>query len=303
MCPLFAVLVAACDPGREELSRSGSALNTDNGVVLNGRTLNGRTLNGNDLSGLLTGVRLDSIKLAGHHATLSSVTLQASRFSGTNGTTTYEGTAFVGASLTGTLGDGNLIPLRIDAISNGQGPNGDLLMYSFSYRDPGTGTWNPGCVDALNNPVPAIPVMGRWDYRTGVAGGGAFIDDPSAFTFACTSGAVGKCVVDGYRPWASVSGKSLAPYHQACTRLLRADYCGDGTSYTQNGRSVNLYDSLGIQIDTAPWLVEAAWSPSGAVCFRNHNRALTPVPCYQQSYESACGSSYPGNSVLMSEIQ
>ena len=29
-------------------------------------------------------------------------------------------------------------------------------------------------------------------------------------------------------------------HHQACVRMVRADYCGDGRSWTVNGRRVNL---------------------------------------------------------------
>jgi hypothetical protein len=41
----------------------------------------------------------------------------------------------------------------------------------------------------------------------------------------CISGAVGKCARFGYKPWKVLSdGQALSMYHQACVRMLRADY-------------------------------------------------------------------------------
>ena len=59
---------------------------------------------------------------------------------------------------------------------------------------------------------------------------------------------------------------SLADYHQACTRMLRADYCGDGTPHTVDGTLINIYDGIGIQRDTDDWAFEAEWTTTGARC-------------------------------------
>ena len=53
-------------------------------------------------------------------------------------------------------------------------------------------------------------------------------------------GAIAKCVLWGYRPWATYNGTPLAQYHQACTRMVRADYCGTGTSYTVTGNRISV---------------------------------------------------------------
>lgn len=51
--------------------------------------------------------------------------------------------------------------------------------------------------------------------------------------------------------------------------MVRADYCGDGTSYTQNGTPIDLYDGLILQVDTEPgWLVDAEWGTAGARCVK-----------------------------------
>ncbi|WP_439614254.1 ADYC domain-containing protein [Reyranella sp.] len=85
----------------------------------------------------------------------------------------------------------------------------------------------------------------------------------------CTSGAVGKCVRFGYRPWATGSdGKSLAPQHAACVRMVRGDYGGAGEAFTRDGMSIDLYDPQGLQAAemAADQAFEAGWTPEGAVC-------------------------------------
>ena len=58
------------------------------------------------------------------------------------------------------------------------------------------------------------------------------------------------------------------PKFQACLRMVRADYCGDGRSWTKNGMTIDVYDDVGIQSpekdSSMPF--EAGWSPDGAVC-------------------------------------
>jgi hypothetical protein len=64
---------------------------------------------------------------------------------------------------------------------------------------------------------------------------------------------------------------SLAPYYQACVRLVRADYCGDGIGHTRDNTPIDIFDTIGIQRDEpAPDMTfEAAWGPQGAVCVRH----------------------------------
>jgi hypothetical protein len=107
----------------------------------------------------------------------------------------------------------------------------------------------------------------------------------------------------GYKPW-----NGLADHHQACTRMVRADYCGDGTAHTLNGRAINLYDGLGVQVDTLNWSFEAEWTPDGARCIVNRRAKdlLASVPaCLRDKIFSDCGnpeSFTSGRALLMSEF-
>jgi hypothetical protein len=158
--------------------------------------------------------------------------------------------------------------------------------------------WQPLCgLEPDGSPVTAIPLSGRWDDSVGTPTGGSHIDDPDVITFACQHRALAKCVLLGYKPWATKGPLSLADHHQACTRLIRADYCGDGVSWTRDGTTIDLYDHIGIQEDTEPsWVFEAEFRPDGAACVsRKRIDEMTtidgakPRKCVQNRQSGKCG--------------
>ena len=158
-------------------------------------------------------------------------------------------------------------------------PNGGILLRTFGR--------------------PATAVGGQWDYHHGVEGGGRkLIEQGNAsyakhVTFACSNGAIGKCVETmHYKPWALAAREcarsSTFPFllhcyqptqellHEACVRMVRADYCGDGQDHTVNGISIDVWDQSGIEHETPyapapspsgiPYGHEAEWTPNGARC-------------------------------------
>ncbi|HEX8375443.1 MAG TPA: ADYC domain-containing protein, partial [Geminicoccaceae bacterium] len=73
----------------------------------------------------------------------------------------------------------------------------------------------------------------------------------------------------GYAPWDDRHGAGTgAALFQTCTRMYRADYCGDGIGWTRNGMTIDTYDIHGIQRpeDPATLPFEAGWGPDGATC-------------------------------------
>ncbi len=313
----------------ESLHEKGAALSASNGSNLNGSNLNGSNLNGSNLNGsnlngdALSGLArmLVSVDYAGawlggwvepipgrgygwKEGRLDAVWLEGSVLHGRYLGQPVSGTRFTHAWFTGNLGNGGKVELRVDAITPGTGAEQDVWKYRVSYREPADGLWYPICKNASGQPADAIAVAGRWDYRQNLPGvGGAKYDDPSTFTFACEGAAIAKCIHIGYKPWASVGGVSLAAHHQACTRLIRADYCGDGTSHTVNGQWVNLYDALSVQVDTEGWGLEAEWDTEGARCFTDHNRAQAPVSCPGAPVKPQCGTAdaFSTGTLLQSE--
>jgi hypothetical protein len=176
--------------------------------------------------------------------------------------------------------EGAPVTLRVESVEkDANDADGDVFLYQLSIRNP-AGGWQPYCFPDPQGRTVAIPLQGSWDAsRTHV--------ENEEITFACTNGALGKCVRWGYKPWKTFHGVSLAPYHQACVHMTGADYCGNGQAHTRDGTLIDLYDNLGIQKRDASLALpfEAAWSPSGAVYLSK--------PRYGETIESIV-SSCPG---------
>jgi ADYC domain-containing protein len=287
---------------------NGEGLNGEglNGEGLNGEGLNGEGLNGSTTSGFTLWSSLDGFVLYGdtHATTLDATTLTASVFSGSAGAQSYSGADFVGAHFWSRRGDGSDVEMRITAVT--PPTTGTYWTYSIEYLETDN-NWYAICHDS-SGPLDAIPLNGTWDHNLGTSTGGTWTNDSTKFTLGCLkTGAIAKCVVDGYEPWTTTAGGiSLADYHLACVRMLRADYCGDGTSYTYNGRLINMYDGAGVQTDTDDWAFEAEWDVHGARCLTDHQRATHPVTCAAQLVDPTCGDithfQPTGSTLLMDEF-
>jgi hypothetical protein len=223
-------------------------------------------------------------------------------------------TQMVGATFTANTSGGGTRQLRLDGVRQAPGQP-DLWLYAFSYWKPTPivvvrptrptlraqtislppvvlqNHWTPICGSAPDNDGlvnMAVAVGGQWmdcgAHGRGPGCGGKISNE--GFTLACTDeGAIAKCVErQGYKPWkvhytcnksGACNGQSLEPYLEACVRMVRDDYCGDGFSYTVDHTQIDVYDNLGLQLDTetdGEWPVEAAWTPDGAACFTNIER-------------------------------
>jgi hypothetical protein len=213
---------------------------------------------------------------------------------------------FVGAVFKAQLSDGSNLNVRFDTYGALAAPNSDLNAYGVSYET--SNGWLPLCgTEADGSQVLAIPVNGRFDYTQGTTSGGKYDPTGSIFTPACRHYAAAKCIEMGYKPWLTASGAKLQDYFQACTRMLRADYCGDGNSYTVNGTLINVYDRLGLQQDTESWVPEAEWGPNGAACMApdvDDRWFLNPLripSCYLTLLNPSCGSFGSASTLLIDE--
>jgi hypothetical protein len=249
----------------EEVGETTLAGTTSNGMSLNGMSLNGMSLNGMSLNGMsLNGMSLNGMSLNG--MSLNGGTLSGSQLTAKNsGGQLLSGAQLVGTKMTGTLSNGGTLVLRIDSATTLAAPNDDVWAYTVRYG-LADGTWSPLCGTSGGVPILAIPVAGTWDYGSGVTGGGSWTSSTTSFTFGCRGAAIAKCVELGYKPWKTVGGVLLGNHHQACTRMIRADYCGDGKSWTSDGTLINVYDNLGIQLDAAAYKLDAEWVTTGARC-------------------------------------
>lgn len=260
-------LLEAGDSGVEAATATDTAtreVRVSNDTILNGTEVNGTELNGWRLNGW----RLNGWRLNG-------LTLGDTSFSGTHegDGSTISGAALTGSELEGELANGGTVGLRIAAITPSGTPG--LNYYTVEYQD--SGTWKNICW----NGAQAIPLSGQWNELTG-----GQVVDSSRFTFACRGAALAKCAEWGYERWKTHSEckggtckqHSLDAFHQACTRMVRADYCGDGVPHTENGTSINIWDMLGIQTQElgTGMSLEAEWTTEGAACVK-HTRWANSV--------------------------
>jgi hypothetical protein len=214
-----------------------------------------------------------SLRLEGGHLTASPASPQA-----------LEPAAMgvVGTVLQGTASDGKPVEVAIcGAEPSSEDP--DMVWYRIEVWNTVAQEWENPCVALDRVPDPrALAVSGTWDAT------GARQDSPGKVTFACENGAIAKCANWGYKPWASRDGHSLADLHQACTRMARADYCGNGKSHTHQDTTIDMYDQLGVLSRTTEASVgwdparasfEAAWGPDGATCLSRtrDGRALETI--------------------------
>ena len=276
------LMSGGCDAPDGEMGELGAVEArelVDNSVALNSAKINGWTLNGWTLNGAaMNGWTLNGWTLNGW--TLNGVALVGSNFTGAqtiDGVSVQrKGTDLIGSELQLKHSDGKQYTLRFDGVRlDPAAPSGDVYFYKVSVRDAMTGTWSSLCHNAAGMPVEAIALPNTWNASTG-----ARVDAPGTVTLACRGGVLAKCVEWGYRPWAKATRcvrsvcqeVSLADYHQACTRMARADYCGDGKPHTFNNTPIDIIDRLKVPVqvegtvDFENWDFEAEWGPNGAVC-------------------------------------
>ncbi|MFL5348184.1 MAG: ADYC domain-containing protein [Hyalangium sp.] len=188
-------------------------------------------------------------------------------------------TSLVGTVLQGTSSDGK--PVEVTVCGAEPAPEDpSMVWYHIEAWNPVAQEWENPCVATGRVPDPrALAVSGVWDAS------GAHHDVPGRFTLACETSVITKCINWGYKPWARHDGHSLAELHQACTRMARADYCGNGRSHTHEGTTIDMYDRFGLLSPTteasADWdpsraSFEAAWETDGATCL-SHTRDGRPM--------------------------
>ena len=171
-----------------------------------------------------------------------------------------QGTELAGAVLIFNI-DGKPVRIRIAAVMPDANDNAVML---HDFRIDGTDT--PFCSPDPYGKQLGFPLAGR------TASDGRFIENrPGVFELVCTSGAQGKCVRFGYRPWdRTPDGRPMRDFYNACVRMVRADYCGDGRAWTRDGTIIDMWDDQGIQKPDSQndptFSFEAGWKPEGAVC-------------------------------------
>jgi ADYC domain len=200
--------------------------------------------------------------------------------------------ALKGMVLTFGDGSGRQRRLRIDSVEpDPKDKDGEVMLYGLSEQDLESGEWRNACLPDPDGRRLGFPLAGSF------TADGRYEPAKGKLLITCTGGAEGKCVRFGYKPWGrAADGTSLLPYYQACVRLVRADYAGDGRGTTRNGQPIDIYDKLGVQPPTydLPYAFEAGFSPDGATCVRHirvkENATLASVEASAPSLAGRTGT-------------
>jgi hypothetical protein len=176
--------------------------------------------------------------------------------------TKVTGAKLAGATIVGVGPDGSDEYFKIvDVEKDPYDPAGERYLYSFLAQNA-SGEWVNPCLPDDHGVAKGFPIAGTWDTQ------GRHLES-DRFSITCTYAPMGKCVRWGYAFWKNApDGTPLWDYYQACYRMVRADYCGNGRTHTADGMHIDLFDRKGMQKpdDTLPLEFEAAWSPEGALC-------------------------------------
>jgi hypothetical protein len=277
-----ALCVVACSSAPEQSSSDEQDIWEQQGTDLLGMQPHGTQFAGMTMQGFQFG----GATLNG--AALSNVHIEKGELVAEQNQVTLRGTDLGNAHLIAQLHDKSVNPpatvsveYRIASIAaeSGYDPtsSGHTFLYTLEQNVDNTEPWPTACPADLDGNHAAIPMTAIWDEH------GNRTESSTLFTFGCTAGAVGKCYRWGYRPWLTGYGDAVSA-HWACTRLARADYCGNGTPHTFEGTEIKVWDNLPSPgpinaHETTPLLMlfEAGWSTSGVVCLC-HTRWLLDGP-------------------------
>ncbi len=176
--------------------------------------------------------------------------------------------------------------------------------------------WIPLCgLDAAGAPIVALAVPGVF---TAVAlhardRAGGWRTSADEFNFACRGSSVAKCVELGYAQHLEKEDEKnekkasedelpkakAQAYHQACVRMMRADYCGDGESHTEAGVLLRHWDRRGKAPDIEGWDFEAGWDEHGATCIDDLRQASGDLPsCVVERLAGGCSGSGLSKSLI-----
>ena len=178
---IFAIVLALCFMTIATITTEAVALTYYRTTAIGFRTslsgidLNGISFNGNVLDDkTLVSVSLNDVMIDGNYA--EEVELEISKFSGTDSRGRHVNfNKFQGAEFIADLHDGTVLLIKIDDMYKGEEKSiKDIHFYEVSYQT--NEGWQPLCgQDDDGNPIPAIPLNGRWDYSEGTETGGSKI--------------------------------------------------------------------------------------------------------------------------------
>lgn len=190
------------------------------------------------------------------------------------GKSTLSGPALVGGALLVQIEEGLVVPVVIagyEEVTSWADGGAPVPAYALVYADLHSPLLQRSvCKGTLVDPLQASVVIlagDRYDLDAKTVSAG----NDGWFTLACAGSAAAKMALLGYGPNADVDGQDAPPtpaQRQATLKMVTADYCGDGHSYTEDGTPLRWENQAGTVADPGadPSDLEAIWSASGALC-------------------------------------
>ena len=272
-------LSAGCDPVEQDAAgdegddavvlRPGGS-----GVWLNTSAIGSHAFAALDLKkGKHDGVRLDRVLIKQgptKFVTLDRVTAVDGEIQAGIGGSTYFGQQLVGSKWELTLVNGAVETPATMWISSATMIGGGLWRYNFQHHDA-SGVVANLCDPDADGSTFAVPIPDMTVNTTT----GDLTARANTLYLACLSGGIGKAVQWGFQPW----DIGLAEL-EATVRVVRADYCGDGVSWTVPGTQLQLDDIWGVSnFGSAAAATEAVWGANRALCLGATRIANQPPTC------------------------
>ncbi len=196
----------------------------------------------------------------------ATVKIDDEAFFAVSGGVTYGGAQLEGWSLVFASGTGEHFEVEI-AVASGVldwATGATVPSYTLLYRDPATPDGDDNVCPGVNPDHPSIVLISgeRYDFETKSVEPGL----PDMVTLACHGHAIAKLRMLGYGP--NDDAGATPSQRQAALKMLTADYCGKGHSFTAIGQPLDWHDALDTFVSSIadPSRLEAKWTDAGASC-------------------------------------
>ena len=208
------------------------------------------------------------------------------------GATTLRGNSLVGGTVTLLVKQPGLLDLWLPTVITIAGYDEipswavgapDTATYALVYPDASssTGTHNVCNGDLTDTLATAAIVLGSETYDLDTKEVNENLAD--WFTIGCAASAVAKTRLFNNGPQSDfdVNGNAASvDQRQATLKMITADYCGNGTSYTANSTPLQFEDAAGtVAVSGTPGPIEAIWTAEGALCLGTTRIPNTSVAC------------------------
>lgn len=248
---------------------------------------NAARINGESLTELHEGgaANADGVKIVGFVAPLGVLGYKLSvvndRFVAKGLLGTLQGSALIGGTILIKLHSGLVVPVIIagsESVASWAEGAAPVTAYTLVYADLSNPTGKSNvCSGTLVDPLTAaVTLIGGETYdeatktvNTGMTGW---------FTLACAGSAAAKMKLMNYGPNSDFDGQghaATALQRQSTLKMITADYCGDGVSYTATGTPLywaNAEGTVAPEEGAVLGAFEASWGPNGALCLDTPRR-------------------------------